>query len=270
MSEPFVLYEQQDRVVTLTLNNPDMRNAISTHSDCNALIDSLDRANDDKTVSCLILTGRGSAFCAGGDIKSMKKVSAHSIGLREKPDATRANYKRGIQRMISALWENEIPTIAAINGHAIGLGLDLATLCDIRITVPEAKFASSFIKLGLVPGDGGAWVLPRAVGLARAAEMIYTGDMIDAKEARDAGIVSRIVDAEELLSVANEIANKITVNPPRALRMTKRLLRDGQQRRLADVLELSAAFQAMCHETGDHKEAVNAFIEKRTPEFTGN
>lgn len=268
-SEPFVLYQQDGRVVTLTLNRPESRNAIGTHGDCQALVDAFERAGDDPSVSCIVLTGAGKAFCAGGDIKAMKNPPVDGIGLRDKPDATRANYRRGIQKVARTLWECEIPVVCAVNGHAIGVGLDLATLCDIRISVPQAKFASSFIKMGLVPGDGGAWILPRAVGLSKAAEMIFTGDTLDAEAAREAGIVSRIAEANELMATAQELAARIAANPPRSLRLAKRLLREGQQQRLSDVLELSAAFQGMAHETADHREAVDAFIEQRNPEFTG-
>jgi 2-(1,2-epoxy-1,2-dihydrophenyl)acetyl-CoA isomerase len=214
------------------------------------------------------LTGAGTVFSAGGNLKSIKE--RNGIGpLNEPPDSTRANYRRGVQRIVQALWNCEIPMIAAINGSAIGLGLDLACLCDIRIAAQSAKFASSFIKLGIVPGDGGAWVLPRAVGLSNAAELIFTGDTIDAAAALAMGLVSRTVPAELLMKEALAIAGRIVVNPARALRLSKRLLRDGQQQRLSDILELSAAFQALAHETADHVEALDAFLEKRPPKFTG-
>jgi enoyl-CoA hydratase/carnithine racemase len=264
---PFVRYEQNGRIVTLTMDRPEARNAIATHQDCADLVAALSRANDDRGVSCIILTGAGSAFSAGGNIKAMKERTG--IGPLDAPDATRANYKHGVQSVARALWESEVPAIAAINGHAIGLGLDLACLCDIRIAADGAKFASSFIKMGLIPGDGGAWILPRAVGLSRAAELIYTGDTLDAQAALQIGLVSRIVAAGELLAEAQALAGRIVVNPAKSLRLAKRLLREGQQQRLADVLELSAAFQAMAHETEDHREAVEAFIGKRSPEFKG-
>ncbi len=266
-SAPFVRYEQEGRIVTLTLNRPEARNAIGTHQDCEDLVAAVERANDDAGVSCIVLTGAGASFSAGGNIKAMKE--RNGIGPLDAPDATRANYKRGVQRIARALWECEVPAIAAINGHAIGLGLDLACLCDIRISVDSAKFASSFIKMGIVPGDGGAWILPRAVGLSRAAEMIYTGDTLDAQTALQIGLVSRVVAADQLLPAARELAGRIVANPAKSLRLAKRLVREGQQQRLADVLELSAAFQAMAHETEDHREAVDAFIDKRSPEFKG-
>lgn len=266
-SAPFVRYEQDGRVVTLTLNRPEARNAIGTHQDCEDLVAAVERAHADAGVSCIILTGAGASFSAGGNVKAMKE--RNGIGPLDAPDATRANYKRGVQRIARVLWECEVPAIAAINGHAIGLGLDLACLCDIRISADGAKFASSFIKMGIVPGDGGAWILPRAVGLSRAAEMIYTGDTLDAQAALQIGLVSRVVAADRLLPEARELAGRIAANPAKSLRLAKRLVREGQQQRLADILELSAAFQAMAHETQDHREAVDAFIDKRSPEFKG-
>ncbi|MDB5972457.1 MAG: enoyl-CoA hydratase [Hydrocarboniphaga sp.] len=267
MTDPFVLYRQDGAVVTLTLDRPDSRNAIGTHQDCDDLAAAFERAQHDVSVSCIVLTGKGSSFSAGGNLKAMKE--RNGIGPLEAPDATRANYKRGVQRVARTMWECEVPMIAAINGHAIGLGLDLACLCDMRISADGAKFASSFIKMGIVPGDGGAWILPRAVGLAKAAEMIFTGDMLSAADALSVGLVSQVVPADQLMAAAQALAARVVANPAKALRLAKRLLREGQQQRLADVLELSAAFQALAHETQDHAEALDAFLEKRTPQFTG-
>jgi 2-(1,2-epoxy-1,2-dihydrophenyl)acetyl-CoA isomerase len=266
--EPFVLYAQRERIVTLTLNSAATRNAIGTLEDCEDIAAALARAQADAGVSCIVLTGAGSAFSAGGNLKGMKE--RRGIGRLDAPVATRDNYRRGVQRVIRALWDCELPMIAAINGHAIGLGLDLACLCDLRIAADSAKFASSFIKMGLIPGDGGAWVLPRTVGLANAAELILTGDTIGAMQAKAMGLVSQVVPAEQLLPAADALAQRVVANPARALRLAKRLLREGQQQRLSDVLELSAAMQALAHETADHTEAVDAFLEKRSPSFTGN
>jgi len=267
MTEAFVRYEKDGRVATLTLNRPDARNAVATHQDCRDFVAAVRMAEEDASVSCIILTGAGTAFSAGGNLKAMKERSG--IGPLNAPDETRANYKRGVQRIIESLWNCEIPMIAAINGHAIGLGLDLACLCDIRIGADTAKFASSFIKVGIVPGDGGAWILPRTVGLSMAAELILTGDTIDAAAALKIGLVSRVVPADRLMLEARALAARITVNPAKVLRLSKRLLREGQQQRLSDVLELSAAFQALAHETEDHAEALDAFMAKREPRFTG-
>jgi enoyl-CoA hydratase/carnithine racemase len=188
----------------------------------------------------------------------------------EQPDSTRANYQRGVQRVIRALMDVEVPMIAAVNGHAIGLGCDLALTCDIRIAAESAQFACSFIKVGLIPGDGGAWLLQRAVGYSKAAELFLTGDRFDAASAKAFGLVSDVIPDAELLDRAMAIADRITCNPPRALRLTKRLLREAQHSRLSDILELSSAYQAIAHETADNKEAIDAFVEKRAPRFTGD
>lgn len=268
MAEPFVVHEKRGRIVVLTLNRPDSRNAIGSHQDCAELVEAIERINDDPDVSCAVLTGAGASFSAGGNLKAMKE--RNGIGPLDAPDATRANYRRGVQRVPRALWQCEVPMIAAINGHAIGLGLDLACLCDIRLAAEGAKFASSFIKMGIVPGDGGAWILPRAVGLSKASEMMFTGQMLDAQQALACGLVSRVVPGERLLDEALDLAAQIAANPAKALRLCKRLVREGQQQRLDDLLELSAAFQALAHETRDHAEALDAFLEKREPRFTGH
>lgn len=267
MTDPFVRYEKNERIVTLTLNRPNIRNAISTHEDCRDFVEAVQRCQEDECISCVILTGEGTAFSAGGNLNALK--SRDGIGPLDRPDATRANYRRGVQRITEALWNCEIPMIAAINGPAIGLGLDLACLCDMRISADTAKFASSFIKVGIVPGDGGAWILPRVVGLSKAAELIFTGDTFDAAAALAMGLVSAVVPGTRLHDEARALARRIIVNPARVLRLAKRLLREGQQQRLADLLELSAAFQALAHETHDHSEAIDALLAKREPRFTG-
>ena len=267
MADSFVSLHAADRIAVLRFERPERRNAIATRSDCEDIVSALQALESRDELSCVILTGQGSAFCAGGDLKAMQ--ARDGIGPLATPDATRSNYRQGVQRVIRALWNCELPLIAAINGPALGLGLDLACLCDIRIASADARMGSTFIKVGLVPGDGGAWILPRVVGSSKAAEMILTGEILDAEQARQCGLVSRVVPADALQSTAQGIAASIAENPPRTLRLSKRLLREGQHGRLSDVLELSAAFQALAHETVDHDEAVRAFIEKRPPRFTG-
>jgi enoyl-CoA hydratase/carnithine racemase len=161
----------------------------------------------------------------------------------------------------------EVPVVAAVNGAAIGAGLDLACMCDVRIASETARFAESFVKIGIVPGDGGAWLLPRIIGFSKASELALTGDIIDAEEARAMGLVSRVVPADALINEAQAVAKRIAANPPHAVRMTKRLLREGQAMTLKGVLEMSAAFQALAHVTQDHEEAIAAFLEKREPVF---
>ena len=263
----FITYEQAGSIVTLTLNAPQKRNAIGTREDCDAVVDACRRIERDDSVRCVILTGADPAFCAGGDLKGMRDKTGMMAG--HGPAAMRENYRRGIQNIPLALYELNVPTIAAVNGPAIGAGLDLACMCDMRVASERAIFAESFVRVGIVPGDGGAWLLPRIVGNAVAAEMSFTGDPLNAEQAKSVGLVSQVVPHENLLAAAQALAARVAKNPPGVLRMTKRLLREGQHASLATLLEMSAAFQAIAHETEDHREAVSAMLEKREPHFTG-
>jgi len=264
--EPFLLVERDGPVVTATINRPEQRNAISSADDIAAIETFCAAMERDPSVRAIILTGAGSAFCAGGNIKDMQSREGMFEG---SPYALRNAYRTGIQRIPMALYELEIPVIAAINGPAIGAGLDLACMCDIRIGADTARFAESFVKLGIVPGDGGAWLLPRVIGMARASLMTLTGDMIDAATALDYGLVSTVLPAERLLIEARGIAQRVAANPGHATRLAKRLLREGQDMKLAPLLELSAAYQALAHHTRDHEEAVDAMLSKRAPTFEG-
>ena len=259
----FLIYRQDGAIVTLTMNQPEARNPLTGNTAVPEFIEACARIGGDPSVKVVVLTGAGSAFCSGGNVKDMQRYSELSI----PPIAIREEYQRGIQRLPIAIYNLEVPTIAAVNGAAIGAGCDLACMCDIRIAAQGAKFAESFIKVGIVPGDGGAWLLPRAVGMSKAAEMSFTGDAIDAEEALKCGLVSRVVAPDRLLETAYELAGRIAANPGPTLRLTKKLLREGQHLRLDSLLELSAAFQALAHKTPQHEEAVTAFIEKRRPRF---
>jgi enoyl-CoA hydratase/carnithine racemase len=264
----FIERETFGRIAVLRMNRPAALNAIATLQDCDDFVAAIEAVGDDRGISCVILTGNGRGFSAGGDLKSMQARTG--IGPTDQPEGTRSNYKRGVQRITRAMMDLEVPAIAAINGHAVGLGCDLACLCDMRIAARSALFACSFIKVGIVPGDGGAWSLARVVGYAMAAELFFTGERFDAARALEIGLVSRVVEDEALMATAMALAEKVAANPPRALRLTKRLLREAQTARMDQILELSAAFQALAHETSDHREAVAALLEKRPPHFTGD
>ena len=253
----FVLFEQSDGVATLTLNKPEERNALSTQAQWDEVVAACERVARDQTIRALIVTGAGSAFCAGGNVKDMRDKKGIAGGT---PYEIREGYRNGIQRIPLALYNLDVPTIAAVNGPAIGAGCDLACMCDIRIASTKAKFAESFVKLGIIPGDGGAWLLPRVVGMSKAAELTFTGDTIGAEEALAIGMVSRVVAPEELLKEAQALAARIAANPAPALRMAKRLLREGQHMRLDSLLEMSAAFQAIGHHTREHDQAIEAFL----------
>lgn len=180
----------------------------------------------------------------------------------------REEYRQGIQQIPNALYQLDVPVICAVNGPAIGAGLDLSCMCDIRIASENATFAESFVRVGIVPGDGGAWLLPRVVGMSKASEMAFTGEAISAGQALACGLVSQVVPPDELLPTARALALKIAANPGGVMRMTKRLLREGQNATLASLLEISAGYQAIAHKTADHREAVTAFVEKRAPRFS--
>lgn len=263
----FLAISREGAVVTLTMNRPDERNALSNEASCAQFVDICREIDGDTSVAAVILTGAGTVFSAGGNLKKMRDRTG--FAPKATPVETRHSYRRTVQQIPLALYELEVPTIAAVNGPAIGVGLDLACMCDIRIASETASFAESFVRLGIIPGDGGAWFLPRIVGMSKAAEMTFTGDMLSASEARDCGLVSKVVPAADLLSEAAAIARRIAANPRHAVRMSKRLMREGQHTRLDTLLELSAAFQAISHETADHREAVDAWLSKREPHFTG-
>lgn len=265
MSDP-VLYQQDGHIVTLTLNRHETRNAISSDEMVDAIEAACHRINADSSVRVAIITGAGSAFSSGGNVKDMRDKVGMFNGT---PTELRDGYRNGIQRIPLAVHKLEVPIIAAVNGPAIGAGCDLTMMCDMRIASEKAIFAESFVKVGLIPGDGGAWFLPRVVGLSRANEMAYTGEPVDAQTALAWGMVSRVVAPDDLMDAANELARRVAVNPPAALRMTKRLIKEGEHSQLEPLLEMSASLQALAHQTKDHMEAVNAIIDKRPPNFTG-
>jgi enoyl-CoA hydratase/carnithine racemase len=259
----FLIYQQDGPIVTLTMNQPEQRNPLTGNTAIPEFLEAIDRIHDDRQVRCVILTGNGPSFCAGGDIREMKRQATPEVAEMD----IRHEYRRGIQRLTLSLFDLEVPVIAAVNGHAIGAGLDLACMCDIRIASDRAKFAESFIKLGIIPGDGGAWLLPRIVGMSRAAELAFTGDMIDAQAAAAINLVSKVVRHDDLMTESLDMASRISQHASHGVRLTKRLMREALHSRLDTVLELSAVFQAISHKTPDHSEAVNAFIEKRPARF---
>jgi len=250
----FIIYEQEGAVVTLTLNSPDTRNALSRPEEYQQIIDACERINLDTSVGAVILTGAGTCFCAGGNVKDMKEQTGLFSG---DPLEISDKYRHTLQKIPLALYNLEAPAIAAINGPAIGAGCDLTLMCDIRLASETAKFAESFVQLGIIPGDGGGWLLQRVVGLSKAYEMAFTGDTISAEEALACGLVSKVVAPEELMKEAQAMAARIAKNPPRTLRLSKKLMREGMHMRLDTLLDLSAAYQAMAHKTGEHLERLD-------------
>jgi len=248
-----VLVDRQDHVLTITLNDPEARNPITGEQTIAEVTDALSTANDDVDVRCVVLTGKGKAFSGGGNIKDIR---AGRLPFGGPPIASAEGYRTGIQTLAKALRSCEVPTIAAINGPAVGAGFDITMMCDLRIASKNATFAESFVRLGLVPGDGGAWLLPRTIGAHRAAQMLFTGQTVTADQALAWGLVGEVVEPDELIATATALATSIAKNPPRAVRMAKRLLREGEHQSFDSALELAALAQAIAHSTSDHRTAV--------------
>lgn len=261
-----VLYEQNKRIVTITLNRPDTRNALSGDI-IDGLVDSFKKADRDKNVGCVILTGAGKSFSSGGNLQEIKDMTTKDNMSQSQLEDW---YRFGIQKIPLTMNSIDVPVVAAINGHAIGAGNDLCTMCDIRIAAEDAKFSESFLRIGIIPGDGGSWFLPKIIGLSRANEMILTCDVLNAEKALAWGLVSQVVSNEELLKKANEIATKISEQPPEASRRAKRLLRMSQNVPLDKALEMAASQQSILQMMDDHREAIDALLEKRSPKYTNS
>ena len=261
------LLHLNNQVATLTLNRNDVRNELTGTQLVADICNTVHWINTTPDVLALIITGEGSAFCAGGNIKDIHDKKGMFDG---NAALISDNYRHNIQRMSLAMHNVEVPVIAAVNGPAIGAGFDLACMCDFRLGTPATRFGETFINLGLIPGDGGAWFLQRLVGYQRAAELTFTGRIINAEEAMQLGLLLEIVKPEELLNRATALAADFAAKPPQALRMTKRLMKAAQRLELGDLLDLSASYQANCHDTEDHQRAMDTMLDKTEVIFKGN
>ena len=253
-------------IAWIRLCRPDARNAYSDQM-LDELVAAFDAAEADDGVRCVILTGDGPAFSAGGDLKAMQTHSGMFAG-----DAVhlRSRYLSGIHRIPRRLSRFDKPLIAAVNGPAIGAGLDLACMCDIRIAARSARFGSTFIKVGLIPGDGGAYFLTRTVGFPRALELVMSGRVIDTEEAARIGLVHTVVDDADLLTAARKQAERLSRGAPLAVRLAKRLCYRAYESSQDLALEMAASYQGIVQNTRDHDEGVAAILEKRRPDFTGS
>lgn len=259
--------ELSGRVAQLTFRRNDVRNALTGTALVDDILAALEWADRSPAVSVLIMTGEGAAFSSGGNVKEMQErrgiFSGSALEIHDQ-------YRRGIQRLPLAMEQAEIPLIAAVNGPAIGAGFDLACMCDLRLGSTQAVVGETFVNLGIIPGDGGAWFLQRLIGYQKAAEMTLTGRLVPAAEALQLGIFLELAEPGRLLERTRELARQIAEKPPKALRLTKRLLKLAQRGALPDFLGTCASLQAMAHHTCDHHEAVAAFLEKRPAVFTGS
>jgi 2-(1,2-epoxy-1,2-dihydrophenyl)acetyl-CoA isomerase len=253
------------RIAWIRLDRPEARNAYS-YEMIDALIAALDTAESDDTVRCVILTGRGPAFSAGGDLKDM---ASHTGMFEGDAVHLRSRYLAGIHRIPRRLARFDKPIVAAINGPAIGAGLDLACMCDVRVAGRSARFGSTFVRVGLIPGDGGAYFLNRTVGLPHALDLIMTGRVIDAEEALRINLIHQLVDDSDLEDAARARATQLARSAPLAVRLAKRLCYRAYESSLDLSLELAASYQGIVQNTRDHDEGVAAILEKRRPDFTG-
>ena len=263
MEFTLVRYELSDHIATITLNRPEVRNALNYQAYAQ-LEAAFRQAQRDPDVRCIVLTGVDPAFCSGDDVKAImlgQERDAMVTALRDvRPRPTPA---------AAAVLECDRPVIAAVNGPAVGWGMDLALFCDIRIASERARFSEMFIRRGLIADVGGLWRLPQVVGPSRAAELLFTGDLIDAQEATRIGLVSRTVPHEELLPAARELAQRIAANAPLALRYMKEGLRRATYGDLADLGAYVGNTLAYLFTTEDHREGAMSFVEKRQPVFKG-
>lgn len=254
-----ITYNCTNGIATITLNRPESLNALSL-SMAREITRAMERARADEDCKVVVITGAGRAFCAGGDIKAMKKGMTTVEGR---------NYVMEAGRVILAMRDLEKPVIAAVNGYAMGAGFNLALAADLIIAVKEAKFGQVFVQVGLAIDAGGSYFLPRAVGLARAKELVFTGRIIDAEEALSMGLINKVVEKENLEKEVFDLAARLAQGPTQALGLAKMLINNGLQADLETALANEAFAQSICMQTEDHREGLAAFLEKRAPQFTG-
>ncbi|HXZ02629.1 MAG TPA: enoyl-CoA hydratase-related protein [Stellaceae bacterium] len=256
-------YETADRIATIILNRPDRMNAF-TWEMVDAWAAALAEAQRDDAVSVIIVTGAGKAFCSGGDIQGMGE-------RRERTPLQRKNELAAhVHRIPLTLESVDKPVIAAINGAAAGAGLDLALQCDLRYAAESARLGETYVRVGLVPGAGGTWFLPRLVGAAKALELFWTGELISAEEAERIGMVNKVLPDDRLMDHVREVAGKIARAPQLSVRFIKRAVYQGARIDLRTSLDLISSHYAVVSSSADHKEAVQAYLEKRKPNFTGS
>lgn len=255
--------EKSNHGLWIKLNNPTTSNSI-TYEMIDQLVSALNSAESDPEIRVVVITGEGKNFCSGGDLNRMQKKEEMFAGESEE---LRRRYEQGIQRISKAMESFSKPIIAMVNGAAAGAGCDLACMCDIRFGTTETKFLESFVKIGLVPGDGGTFFLQRIVGYAKAMELTLTGRVVSSREALQIGLLNKICDEGELKAETEKMADLIAANAPIAVQMSKKAIKISQRADLQTSLEVLAAYQGIAQRTSDHFEALKALSEKRLPQF---
>ncbi|MGH7356022.1 MAG: enoyl-CoA hydratase/isomerase family protein [Candidatus Rokuibacteriota bacterium] len=258
-----LLYEVKDKVATITLNRPDKLNAF-TGDMIEAWAGSLAAAQADDSVNVVVVTGNGRAFCSGGDVGRMRAADAAPSALDGKNTLW-----EGVHRVPKALEAMDKPVIAMVNGLAVGAGMGMCVMCDVRIAAESARFSTGYVRVGLVPGDGDTYFLPRLVGAAKALELLWTADFVEAAEALRVGIVQRVVPDAALQEATYAFARQIADGPQIPIRMIKRLVYQSLRLDLRTHLDLVSSHMSIVRQTADHAEGVAAFKEKRPPKFRG-
>ncbi|HEY3065559.1 MAG TPA: enoyl-CoA hydratase [Methylomirabilota bacterium] len=261
MSDSDLLYDVAERVATITLNRPDKLNAF-TATMIDAWARALAEAQADDQVNVVVVTGSGRAFCAGGDVARM------GVGEPSPLDHKNQLWEH-IHRIPRTLEGMDKPVIAMVNGLAVGAGMGMCLMCDVRIAAEDARFSTGYVRVGLVPGDGDTYFLPRLIGTARALELLWTADFVEAPEALRLGIVNRVVPPGELRDATYAFARQVAEGPQVPIRMIKRLVYQSMRLDLRTHLDLVSSHMAVVRRTADHAEGVAAFKEKRPPKFRG-
>lgn len=256
-----IIVETRENIVKVVLNRPEVYNALTGLMISELAIALEDFIKNDE-MRVLIITGSGKAFCSGGDFKWLDEMKSNSLIKNRE-------IGQNVRRVVMMIRSVEKPIIAAVNGDAIGGGVNLALACDLVVASENARFAQTFIKVGLIPDWGGLYFLPHLVGMAKAKELIFTGKMISAVEAERIGLINKVVPQGELDTTVLELAKELAESPPRAIGISKSLLHKSTESDIETILELEADAQPLLFTTKDCNEGIKAFFEKRKPQFVG-
>lgn len=262
MNYEAIVFEKKDGIAKLTLNRPETLNSLNTQL-ITELYEALEESRKDPQVRCIVLTGAGRGFCSGADASELGSKS-----MEEGAEDFGIGMER-YNRVIRALRDIEKPVIASVNGPAVAAGMNLALACDIRIASDRARFGEGFVRVGLSPDCGGGYLLWRLVGLSKATELMFTGDIVNAEEAQRIGLVNKVVPHEELEEATLEFARRMAKGPTRAIGLAKKILNRGMEVDLATLLDFEAFAQYQTAASEDSKEGVKAFMERREPNFRG-
>ncbi|MFQ5987683.1 MAG: enoyl-CoA hydratase/isomerase family protein [Dehalococcoidia bacterium] len=261
-----IILKKEGHIATITLNRPERMNAVNPQME-REVVAALDDVSNDDDVRVVVITGAGRGFCSGADVGTV--IGGEEPVLAGSVETMRRYLRGGFQKISLGLQKMEKPTIAMVNGAAVGAGCDFAFACDMRVGSENARFRNGFVRIGLIPGAGGTWLYTRLMGLGRGLEFLFTGDFLGAEEAGRIGVLNKVVPAEDLERETMELARKIAKGPPIAIRLSKMQAYKALEVDLGTALEMAATCQALALSTEDHREGVTAFVEKREAQFEG-